>query len=324
MVRLCVNNNIVILEGISHINCNASIIQLAQNTGYTVKIFEIYSDRSQIEQNLISRGDSESKIIEMNAKWKKRRLNIGKFFEIQTMSQIEIFNWTMDTIKKKTRRSQNFQQTTNFVSSKYNLNILFDQIETIMEKIKIQPTTPTEKKKWKYMCRLGRSTTRYIKNSNHRCVQHPTKKNIMINTSNVLDRKELPLWKIKLYGLSSTLLKMVNKTWAGKYDDYCVQFTCMDENSYVKKHVDANDVSSQFVVTFGNYIGGELLVYNEISEQYIPLITNRNIVQFDGRKKHYVTDVTEGKRYSIVFYKSYDRRYDSQPIFTGVKTYTQK
>ena len=119
-------------------------------------------------------------------------------------------------------------------------------------------------------------------------------------------------------------MKIANKTWTGKHDDYCVQFSSMDENSHVKKYVDKNDISSQFVVTLGNYKGGELIVHNEINDSYIPLITNRNMVQFDGRKQHYVTDVIEGNRYSIVFHKSYHMRYDVQPIFTGVKTYTQR
>ena len=48
------------------------------------------------------------------------------------------------------------------------------------------------------------------------------------------------------------------------------------------------------------------------------------MIQFDGRKTHYVTDVTEGNRYSVVFYKSHDRRHNSQPVFTGVKKYTQR
>ena len=43
------------------------------------------------------------------------------------------------------------------------------------------------------------------------------------------------------------------------------------------------------------------------------------MVQFDGRKAHYVKNITEGNRYSVVFYKLFDRRYDSQPVFTGVK-----
>ena len=50
----------------------------------------------------------------------------------------------------------------------------------------------------------------------------------MISTSNIIDRKELPVWKLKLYQLASALLKMVNKTWARKHDDDCVQFPCME------------------------------------------------------------------------------------------------
>ena len=71
---------------------------------------------------------------------------------------------------------------------------------------------------------------------------------------------------------------MINKAWAGKHDDYFVQFSCMNKDSYVKKHCDQNDVSSQFVVSFGNYKGGELVVYNEINDAYIPLRKNRNII----------------------------------------------
>ena len=60
-----------------------------------------------------------------------------------------------------------------------------------------------------------------------------------------------------------------------------------------------------------------------MNKEYFCLISNRKIVQFDCRNDHFVTKVTEGESYSIVFYKLYDTRYDYQPIFTGVKTYIQ-
>ena len=65
------------------------------------------------------------------------------------------------------------------------------------------------------------------------------------------------------------------------------------------------------------------MVYNEMKKEYVSLINNRKMVKFDGRMDHFVTNVTEGERYSIIFYKSYDIRYDSQTIFTGVKTHTR-
>ena len=52
-----------------------------------------------------------------------------------------------------------------------------------------------------------------------------------------------------------------------------------------------------------------------MKNEYICLITNREMVWFDDRKDHFVTKVTEGERYSIIFYKSYDTRYDYQPTF---------
>ena len=94
----------------------------------------------------------------------------------------------------------------------------------------------------------------------------------------------------------------------------------MDTNSYVKIHRD-KDVSSQFVFSFGEYSGGELLLFNDKSKKFEQVDTYNKIVQLDGRYKHYVTNVTRGFRYSIVVYKMFDRRYKEQPYFTGVKIY---
>ena len=123
--------------------------------------------------------------------------------------------------------------------------------------------------------------------------------------------------------MACTLLKMINKQWAGSKDDFVVQFSCMDIESHIEIHTDKDDVSSQFAISLGEYKGGQLMVYNDNLSTYIPVVNKRKMVQFDGRKKHFVTKVTEGERYSIVFFKSYDERYDYQPIFTGIKTYTE-
>ena len=122
--------------------------------------------------------------------------------------------------------------------------------------------------------------------------------------------------------MACTLLKMFDKTWAGSNDDFVVQFSCMDNKSHIENHKDKDDVSSQFAISLGEYKGGELMVYNENMNNYTPIINKRKMVQFDGRKDHFVTKVTEGERYFIVFFKSYDIRYDFQPIFTGTKMCT--
>ena len=89
--------------------------------------------------------------------------------------------------------------------------------------------------------------------------------------------------------MSRTLLKMFDETWAGKHDDFVVQFTCMNNTSFVLNHHHKNDISSQFAISLGEYEGGLLMVRNEMTNEYIHLNNNRKMVQFDGRKDHLVT-----------------------------------
>ena len=137
----------------------------------------------------------------------------------------------------------------------------------------------------------------------------------MVNSRNEFDRTELINWKLNLCSMSRTLLEMFDTIWAGNHDGFVVQLTYMNKESFVLNHSHTNDISSQFSISLGEYKGGGLMVYNEMKKEYMCLINNRKMVQFDGRKDHFVTKVTEGERYSVVFYKSYDTRYDYQPIF---------
>ena len=126
--------------------------------------------------------------------------------------------------------------------------------------------------------------------------------------------------KKKLYYAAYEIINNIDNWWTGDKHDVVMQFACMDKNSYVYVHSD-KDVSLQFVTSFGQYSGGELMLYNEEMNKFEHIETYNQIVQFDGRYKHYVTNVTNGIRYSIVFYKMFDRRYKEQNYFTGVKIY---
>ena len=70
---------------------------------------------------------------------------------------------------------------------------------------------------------------------------------------------------------------MLDQAWAGKYDNFVVQFICMNNKSFILKHNHNNDISSQFAISLGEYKGGELMVYNEMKKEYIRLINNRKI-----------------------------------------------
>ena len=135
-----------------------------------------------------------------------------------------------------------------------------------------------------------------------------------------VEQRTLPQWKKDLYSLSYILIYNIDKEWTGEFHDVVVQFSCMDKNSYVYIH-DDNDVSSQFIMTFGEYTGGKFKLFDEKSKKFQYVYTYNKIVQLDGRLKHCVTKVKHGKRYSVIFYKMVDRRYENQPIFNGIKTY---
>ena len=79
-------------------------------------------------------------------------------------------------------------------------------------------------------------------------------------------QRTIPKWKKDLYSLSYRLIYSIDKKWTGEFHDFVVKFACMDKNSYVYVHQD-NDVSSQFILTFGDYTGGKLMLFDEISEK---------------------------------------------------------
>ena len=96
-------------------------------------------------------------------------------------------------------------------------------------------------------------------------------------------------------------MKIFDQTWAGKHDNFVVQFTCMNNKSFVLNHNHKNDISPQFSISLGEYKGGELMVYNEINKECVCLINNRKMVHFDGRNDHFVTKVTEGEGFQLYF-----------------------
>ena len=98
-----------------------------------------------------------------------------------------------------------------------------------------------------------------------------------------------------------------NRDWAGKNEDFIVQVSCMDKTSYVKVHRDENDIATQNIITFGQYTDGSLYTFCQKRQSYQALSTLGKLTEFDGRVPHYVSPITEGKRFLVTFFKSYDR-----------------
>ena len=129
---------------------------------------------------------------------------------------------------------------------------------------------------------IGRTVTRFNKEFLS-CEQSIWNINKRVNMSDVKNRN-IPIWKKEIFDLSYRLIYQIDKRWLGSNLDFVVQFACMDNNSYIDAHKD-KDVSSQFLVTFGEYSGGHLMLYNNEKHVFEQIETMNNIVQFDGRKK---------------------------------------
>ena len=199
------------------------------------------------------------------------------------------------------------------------MKYLFGQIKQYMFSINLMSQQiKNVNKKWVYQFHIGRTVTRFCKDYIN-CENNKWNSKLQVNMIEVIDRK-LPKWKKDLYSLSHRLIYNIDKEWTGELHDFVVHFSCMDKNSFVYLHED-NDVSSQFILTFGQYTGGKFKLFDKKSKKFQIVDTYNKIVQIDGRLKHCVTKVKSGKRYSVIFYKMFDRRYKNKPIFNGIKSY---
>ena len=247
-----------------------------------------------------------------------KRKVLSMIYRIETKTKTDIHKLLFDEVS---RSSRNYIHNCihNFFVKDKAFDLLLNELKVIMESRRLNSQQLKHvNKKWKFQFSIGRTVTRF--NKNYICYeQHKWKKNKWVNMMNVRERN-IPTWKKNLYEISYKLIQNINNCWVGEHEDFIIQFACMDKNSQIGIHVD-NDISSQFLLTFGQYIGGELMIYNNERKTYMNVDTKNAIVQFDGRNRHYVSKILNGLRYSVVYYKKFDRRYNEQPIFTGIKTY---
>eukprot|EP00945_MAST-04E_sp_MAST-4E-sp1_P000555 g555.t1 len=119
---------------------------------------------------------------------------------------------------------------------------------------------------------------------------------------------------VELYHVARLLLLCIDPEYACN-GDFVVQFALMTDpkKHYVKQHGDVEDITYQYAMGLGNYKGGLLRVHTKSGPRDID-IRNR-LVKFDGRLPHEVVNYQGGNRFTVIFYKNYDRRIlEAQPI----------
>jgi len=84
-----------------------------------------------------------------------------------------------------------------------------------------------------------------------------------------------------------------------------IQINNQTEGSRTKEHLDKINVGDSILVAFGDYTGGRTYIKNKNDKNYEILDARHQPIQFNGaERKHGVTTVTSGDRFSLVFYNS--------------------
>jgi len=81
-----------------------------------------------------------------------------------------------------------------------------------------------------------------------------------------------------------------------------------NKNHKCNKHIDKNNVGDSYIIGFGDYTGGRLIIYDENNNKEYIDIQNK-FYKFNGSKFYHETEEFEGDRYSLVFFNiiNYDK-----------------
>jgi len=84
-----------------------------------------------------------------------------------------------------------------------------------------------------------------------------------------------------------------------------VQINRMPSGTRTKQHLDKINVGESVLVAFGDYTGGKTYIKNKDNKDYDVVDCRFQPAKFNGAERlHGVTTITNGLRYSLVFYKN--------------------
>ena len=75
-----------------------------------------------------------------------------------------------------------------------------------------------------------------------------------------------------------------------------------NKNQQCKKHLDKNNVGESLIVGFGDYEGGELIIYDEDGNNPVKHDIKNKPLKFNGSKYWHETAPFVGERYTLVFF----------------------
>ncbi|KAL7578829.1 hypothetical protein ACA910_016049 [Epithemia clementina (nom. ined.)] len=210
---------------------------------------------------------------------------------------------------------------------------LMDQLETSLSSVPTghQNRDSSARKTFNFEWSFVVGQTTNALRAKHFETPHNFLPNQGVYTVPVSERQGMPEWKKSLWCLASRLLEFIDPDFA-KDEHYVVSFSCIkDKSQYVRRHRDTKDISFQYALGLGDYHGAFLRVYTSNHTYgddggrgprllpHLDLDYKRIICKMDGRLPHELIldrNTFTGTRYSIIWFKLYDRRKDCcDPIF---------
>jgi len=118
-----------------------------------------------------------------------------------------------------------------------------------------------------------------------------------------------PPWMKKLYTEHlCPLIKLIDPIWAGDEKDWVCQVNIMESGDSMPRHIDDKDLSPQIALGLGDYSGGSVKTWKDENAGPVLQSIKYQIVKLDGRYSHQAMPPETGTRFSLYFYKLFDRR----------------
>jgi len=115
-------------------------------------------------------------------------------------------------------------------------------------------------------------------------------------------------YKTKLYEEQPQLFNVFNEYRDLYFKDFkfdSVTINYMSKGSSMKLHFDKVNVGESVLCAFGNYNGGKTFIQNEKNRNYTIYDARDEPLIFNGAtRRHFVNTISEGERFSLVFYNS--------------------
>ena len=75
-----------------------------------------------------------------------------------------------------------------------------------------------------------------------------------------------------------------------------------NKNHQMKRHKDGKNVGESYIIGFGDYTGGDLMVYNKEGTKYKLVNIKNKFFKFDGSVYPHETAPFKGNRFTLVYY----------------------